>query len=42
MQLADGRIAYAPATLAGLVIYFAGALVGLWGGVLDHRISVAK
>ena len=29
MQLADSRIAYAPATLVGLSIYFAGALTGL-------------
>lgn len=31
-QIVEGRVAYAPATMTGLMIYFAGAVLAAWGG----------
>lgn len=31
-QIVEGRVAYAPATMTGLVIYFAGAVLAAYGG----------
>ncbi|WP_210211783.1 DMT family transporter [Aquibium carbonis] len=31
-QIVEGRVAYAPATVTGLTIYFAGAVLAAWGG----------
>ncbi len=36
MQLVDGRIGYAPGTLAGLVVYCAGALLAVWSVNADQ------
>lgn len=33
LQMVEGRVAYAPATLAGLLIYMSGALAAAWGAV---------
>lgn len=33
LQMVEGRVAYAPATLLGLAIYFAGALLAAYGAV---------
>ena len=33
LQMVEGRVAYAPATLAGLLIYMSGALVAALGAV---------
>lgn len=37
LQLLDGRVAYAPATLAGLVLYMIGALLAASGTAPPHR-----
>ena len=39
LQMIEGRVDYAPATLVGLAIYFAGALLSAMGAV---SASVAK
>ncbi|SFU22281.1 hypothetical protein SAMN05518861_1346 [Mesorhizobium sp. YR577] len=31
-QIVEGRVAYAPATMTGLMIYFAGAVLAVYGG----------
>lgn len=42
-QIIEGRVAYAPATVTGLVIYFAGAILVAYGGVTkSHSREVAK
>ena len=41
-QIVDGRVAYAPATLTGLLIYFAGAFLAAYGGARHSgRKSIA-
>ncbi len=37
LQLLEGRVAYAPATLAGLLVYISGALVAAFGAVRRRR-----
>ena len=37
LQMVEGRVAYAPATLAGLLIYISGALVAAFGAVRGRR-----
>lgn len=34
LQFVEGRVDYAPATLLGLLVYFAGALIAAYGGAL--------
>lgn len=39
-QALEGRVAYAPATMTGLVIYFAGAVLAAYGGIRKRRAKV--
>lgn len=39
MQLIEGRVDYAPATLSGLLIYIAGSLMAVWGTTQVGRSS---
>lgn len=36
-QLLEGRVAYAPATMTGLAVYFAGAVLAAYGGTRKRR-----
>jgi drug/metabolite transporter (DMT)-like permease len=38
-QIVDGRAAYAPATMAGLMIYFAGVVLAAYGGARPREES---
>lgn len=41
LQLFEGRVAYAPATMTGLAIYFVGAVLSAYGGTLKRQTKVA-
>ncbi|MCW0001851.1 hypothetical protein OE766_26925 [Pararhizobium sp. YC-54] len=38
-QLVEGRVAYAPATMTGLIIHFAGAVLAAYGGARHSEIK---
>lgn len=39
-QLIEGRVGYAPATLAGLMVYFVGAMLAAYGATLKQPVAV--
>lgn len=41
-QLFEGRVAYAPATMTGLGIYFVGAVLSAYGGTLERHTKATR